>query len=463
MSMGESASFVYNETAMIELRNDITALKEATEQSLQAAQETVETARAALAEANATYEAAMQEYRTAMVAYEKAMHEFEKACVEYNNACSAAMAAFSKAKQEGKTTSSAPSLPTSPPTPPTAPTPPSRDAVNAAQAALDAAEQSVKQIHSDIEALNALVTQLVTISTLVRNTEEEAVHVLTNEFFKLYQYSGTGDVGNKVADAITTNAVAVQDGYKYITAADGSRVYTDLFADEKLSMDQYVKLGERIGADALVNLMNTQGCVAEMTLCAVNKLGKNCTLDEIRETYKTNAEQTYNSSAARIHEVMASATEAGKVLYTDGVAENAVVCPIDMSNGSAYVSSEFGQRWGTQHNGIDIVAKNGTPISAMVAGEVVAIETGHGNEAYWGGYGNYVKIKGNDGKYYFYAHMSNVDVKVGDTVGCGATIGAVGNSGDSRGKSGGYHLHFEVREVVNGTETPCNPRDYVDI
>lgn len=462
MSMGESASFVYNETAMTELRNDITALKETAEQSLKAAQETVEVARAALAEANVAYEKAMDDYQRALVVYENAMEAYEKALAAYEKARSAAMAAFSKAKQEGKTTSSAPSLP-SPPTPPTPPTPPSKEAVTAAQAALAAAEQSVNQIHSDIEALNALVTQLVTISTLVRNTEEEAVHVLTNEFFKLYQYSGTGDVGNKVADAITTNAVVVQDGYKYITAADGSRVYTDLFADEKLSMEQYLKLGERIGADALVNVMNTQGCAAEMTLCAVNKLGKNCTLDEIRETYKTNAEQTYNSSAARIHEVMASATEAGKVLYTDGVAENAIVCPIDMSNGSAYVSSEFGQRWGTQHNGIDIVAKNGTPISAMVAGEVVAIETGHGNEAYWGGYGNYVKIKGNDGKYYFYAHMSNVDVKVGDTVGCGATIGAVGNSGDSRGKSGGYHLHFEVREVVNGTETPCNPRDYVDI
>jgi murein DD-endopeptidase MepM/ murein hydrolase activator NlpD len=40
-----------------------------------------------------------------------------------------------------------------------------------------------------------------------------------------------------------------------------------------------------------------------------------------------------------------------------------------------------------------------------------------------------------------YAHLSRVDVKVGQAVAAGAIVAAVGSSGISSGP----HLHFEVR------------------
>ncbi|MCL2060767.1 MAG: M23 family metallopeptidase, partial [Oscillospiraceae bacterium] len=58
------------------------------------------------------------------------------------------------------------------------------------------------------------------------------------------------------------------------------------------------------------------------------------------------------------------------------------------------------------------------------------------------GFGNYVKIKGIDGREYLYAHLFNTSVSVGDKINSGTPIGIVGSSGNSTGP----HLHLEVKE-----------------
>ncbi len=94
------------------------------------------------------------------------------------------------------------------------------------------------------------------------------------------------------------------------------------------------------------------------------------------------------------------------------------------------------------YNGIDIGAPNGTPIYAAAAGTVVVAI---GNGGYNGGYGNYVVVRHQNGTQTLYAHMTNVLTTSGATVGKGAQIGTVGNTG----KSTGNHLHFEVRGAAN--------------
>jgi len=61
--------------------------------------------------------------------------------------------------------------------------------------------------------------------------------------------------------------------------------------------------------------------------------------------------------------------------------------------------------------------------------------------------GNYVKLKHQDGKLTYYAHLQIWSIKVakGQSVSCGQHLGNVASSGNSTGN----HLHFEVR--VNGT------------
>ena len=109
------------------------------------------------------------------------------------------------------------------------------------------------------------------------------------------------------------------------------------------------------------------------------------------------------------------------------------------------ITSGFGQRWGRMHEGIDIGVGAGTPIGASAAGTVIV--------AGWnGGYGNLVVVS-HGSIATAYAHMSRIAVSVGQSVGRGAVLGAVGCTGHCFGP----HLHFEVR--VGGV--PQNPLNYL--
>jgi len=119
-------------------------------------------------------------------------------------------------------------------------------------------------------------------------------------------------------------------------------------------------------------------------------------------------------------------------------------CPVD-----GVLTSPFGERWGKNHNGVDIGAPEGTPIYAPAAGTV---EFAAGDDS---GYGNHVTIDHGLGYKTGYAHMAEIYVSKGDTVAAGQIIGTVG----STGRSTGFHLHFEV--IKDGEYQ--NPADYTEI
>ena len=118
------------------------------------------------------------------------------------------------------------------------------------------------------------------------------------------------------------------------------------------------------------------------------------------------------------------------------------------------ITSEYGYRWGTLHDGIDISGTGyGSPIYAVLDGEVV--------NAGWGGFvgnsaGYNVVIKHNNGYYTVYAHMSTKPpVKVGDYVERGQQIGKMGDTGWTTGPH--LHLGVFIGMPYNGG-TPINPR-----
>jgi len=125
------------------------------------------------------------------------------------------------------------------------------------------------------------------------------------------------------------------------------------------------------------------------------------------------------------------------------------------TNQPAVVTSEWGYRWGSFHEGIDISGTGyGSPIYAAGDGEV--IEAGVGGIA--GSTAGYnVVIKHDNGYYTVYAHMApgTITVKKGQRVSGGQQIGGMGQSGLAYGT----HVHFGVTlGIPYGGGVTINPR-----
>lgn len=115
------------------------------------------------------------------------------------------------------------------------------------------------------------------------------------------------------------------------------------------------------------------------------------------------------------------------------------------------------------HDGVDVVDKSKgyhalCNIIAHSDGEVVSVRSDYKtNDKSGNSYGNYVKLKHNNGYYTLYAHMAykSVKLKVGDKVKKNAVIGFMSDTGFAFGG----HLHFEVRDT---NDEKINPTSYLD-
>ena len=118
------------------------------------------------------------------------------------------------------------------------------------------------------------------------------------------------------------------------------------------------------------------------------------------------------------------------------------VSPVKSYKLSASFAANGGM-WAHKHSGQDYAVPTGTPVVAAHGGTVVKAG---GNGAGDGpAYGNAIVIKHGNKTYSQYAHLSSVNVKVGQVVKTGQKIALSGNTGNSSGP----HLHFEIRTTPN--------------
>ena len=129
------------------------------------------------------------------------------------------------------------------------------------------------------------------------------------------------------------------------------------------------------------------------------------------------------------------------------------------------VTSKYGERIHPttgevkKHTGIDLSGTHHTEILAVASGEVTF--AGVQNE-----FGNCVEIKhivNGETIYSFYAHLSKINVKAGETVKQGQVIGLEGGDTESDpnpGNSTGHHLHFEIRNA-SGYGNDVDPTNYI--
>lgn len=108
------------------------------------------------------------------------------------------------------------------------------------------------------------------------------------------------------------------------------------------------------------------------------------------------------------------------------------------------------------HQGIDATGLTDRHVCAVVPGVVAVstIVTDKSNRTWeWG---NYVRVDGDDGRRYYYCHLSTRLVEVGKRVAAGDHVGIEGNTGYSFGN----HCHFEVR---GGDGIAVNPAPFLEI
>jgi murein DD-endopeptidase MepM/ murein hydrolase activator NlpD len=137
------------------------------------------------------------------------------------------------------------------------------------------------------------------------------------------------------------------------------------------------------------------------------------------------------------------------VLFSFGFAQEGFICPV---KNYETVSKQFGKvahpvsNAQMRHEGIDFDVPVGTPVLAASAGKVIQAGT-------IAGYGTVVKIQHAHRTQTFYAHLSKLAVKKGETVQRGEVIAYSGGSG----LSSAPHLHYEV--IVK--DQPVDPSSYV--
>ncbi|MBQ9462286.1 MAG: M23 family metallopeptidase [Bacteroidales bacterium] len=131
------------------------------------------------------------------------------------------------------------------------------------------------------------------------------------------------------------------------------------------------------------------------------------------------------------------------------------VPPLLPKKGTYHLSSPFGVRtdpvYGglARHTGQDFASKTGNPVYATGDGVVEKVDFK------FNGYGNEVVINHGFGYKSRYAHLSTIDVGVGQALHRGDKIGEVGKSG----KATGPHLHYEVLYKNNAV----NPMSFMDM
>lgn len=119
--------------------------------------------------------------------------------------------------------------------------------------------------------------------------------------------------------------------------------------------------------------------------------------------------------------------------------------PSSQPEGRPVSTGRLTQGYHGTHYALDIGIPVGTPIKTTMDGKVVY--AGWNNE----GYGNLVIVENGPYRTY-YAHLSEIPVRIGDAVTAGNTVGLSGNTGNSTGP----HLHYEVRYQMR----PIDPTSF---
>ncbi|AMO90983.1 peptidase M23 family protein [Corynebacterium simulans] len=210
------------------------------------------------------------------------------------------------------------------------------------------------------------------------------------------------------------------------TAGVGGAAAANLQADNAGMKAQTVDYNLATESDALQDVQNGAQAAAKEAAAA--------------------APQILNVAEAKpVADLSAQLDKAVQASEARAAADEASRAPSVVRPAEGTFTSGFGPRWGSFHSGIDIANAVGTPILAAMDGTV--IDSGPAS-----GFGQWIRIKHDDGSMTVYGHMQTLDVAVGERVHAGQKIAGMGSMGFSTGS----HLHFEIHPAGQGAVDPIS-------
>jgi murein DD-endopeptidase MepM/ murein hydrolase activator NlpD len=175
-----------------------------------------------------------------------------------------------------------------------------------------------------------------------------------------------------------------------------------------------------------------RGVLADLGLSAAARSATEGTGGPFVPYRLSSAASPFEQHVHRIAIVRAQAEKLARTIATVPLRQP-VTGELDTSSGFGVRIDPFLNR-PAMHTGIDFRGNTGEAVHATASGVVTA--------AGWsGGYGRMVEIEHANGVSTRYGHLSEIDVKVGQTIKLGQVIGRLG----STGRSTGPHLHYETR------------------
>ncbi len=116
--------------------------------------------------------------------------------------------------------------------------------------------------------------------------------------------------------------------------------------------------------------------------------------------------------------------------------------PVENATSNDWNSETFWyEPWGTSgvHKGVDIFAKNGTPVIAVT--NQIVLFRGEFKKG-----GKVIVAIGPKWRLHYYAHLSTINQTSGLFISVGTKLGTVGDSGNAKGKA--PHLHYSILSLL---------------
>jgi murein DD-endopeptidase MepM/ murein hydrolase activator NlpD len=327
-----------------------------------------------------------------------------------------------------------------------------------AAAQLDPSTASNEQLVAGLTVLGQEVQSLVARSTEAKRTHDDAerrLQEIASDLAAIHtDIDGTANLLRQVAVQLYVSPDRDDSSMRLLRAntideAQQRKVFADSVAGNSREAIEHFKVA-RARADELEQQAATaraqsEAAQAEQTRLYGEALSETGAQQRLEAEWRKRVGEV-KPGGDKIDGQELEVAIAGQRAFTAAPAPGGkMIKPVDVPMGDG-----FGYPGGRKHDGVDFPTPVGTPVKAALGGTVTEIHTGNG---YNHGWGNDVRISHSNGLVTHYAHLSRVNVSVGQVVPQGLIVGLSGNTGHSTGP----HLHFET--LLNNVYK--NPMNYL--